>query len=315
MDDALAELGRDVLTPEANIIKLPNISASVPQLKAAIAELQAKGFAVPDYPEDPQRRRRARGRSPATGRSWAARSTRCCARATRTAGPRPRSSTTPGPTRTAWARGRPDSKTNVAHMDGGRLPVHRAVRRPDGRRPACRSSWWRPTARPRRCGRRSRCWPARWSTPPCCGSADLRAFLDRQIARAKAEGVLFSVHLKATMMKVSDPIIFGHVVRAFFPQTFAAYGDTLAAAGLSPNDGWAPSSTGSPALPDGDAIRRLVRRRAGRRAAARHGGLRPGHHQPPRAERRDRGRLDAGDDPDVRATCGAPTGSRPTPWP
>src|SRR5690606_26938921 len=67
--------------------------------------------------------------------------------------------------------------------------------------------------------------------------AALREFLAAQVARAKAEGVLFSVHLKATMMKVSDPIIFGHVVRAFFPKTFAAYGETLAAAGLSPNDG------------------------------------------------------------------------------
>jgi len=85
--------------------------------------------------------------------------------------------------------------------------------------------------------------------------ADLRAFLDRQIARAAADGVLFSVHLKATMMKVSDPIIFGHVVRAFFPGTFAAYGDVLAAAGLSPNDGWGSILDGLPALPDGDAIR------------------------------------------------------------
>ncbi len=85
--------------------------------------------------------------------------------------------------------------------------------------------------------------------------AELRAFLDRQIARAKAEGVLFSVHLKATMMKVSDPIIFGHVVRAFFPKTFATYGDTLAAAGLSPNDGWGAILDGLGGLPDGAAIR------------------------------------------------------------
>jgi isocitrate dehydrogenase len=84
--------------------------------------------------------------------------------------------------------------------------------------------------------------------------ADLRSFLDAQIARAKEEGVLFSVHLKATMMKVSDPIIFGHVVRAFFPKTFATWGDTLAAAGLSPNDGWGAILDGLGALADGDAI-------------------------------------------------------------
>ncbi len=83
----------------------------------------------------------------------------------------------------------------------------------------------------------------------------LREFLTAQIARAKAEGVLFSVHLKATMMKVSDPIIFGHVVRAFFPNTFAEYGDTLAAAGLSPNDGLGGILKGIESLPDADAIK------------------------------------------------------------
>lgn len=83
----------------------------------------------------------------------------------------------------------------------------------------------------------------------------LRTFLNDQIERAKAEDVLFSVHLKATMMKVSDPIIFGHVVRAFFPKTFARYGETLAAAGLSPNDGLGTILNGLGALPDGDAIK------------------------------------------------------------
>jgi len=85
--------------------------------------------------------------------------------------------------------------------------------------------------------------------------AELRTFFDRQIARAKADGVLFSIHLKATMMKVSDPIIFGHAVRAFFPKTFAAYGETLAGAGLSPNDGWGAILDGLNGLSDGDAVR------------------------------------------------------------
>ena len=83
--------------------------------------------------------------------------------------------------------------------------------------------------------------------------AALREFLAAQIARAKAEGVLFSVHLKATMMKVSDPIIFGHVVRAFFPELFAEHGDPLAAAGLSPNDGLGAILKGLDQLPDGRA--------------------------------------------------------------
>ena len=115
--------------------------------------------------------------------------------------------------------------------------------------------------------------------------AALREFLTAQIARAKAEDVLFSVHLKATMMKVSDPIIFGHVVRAFFPTLFAEYGDALAAAGLSPNDGLGAHPRA--------ASRRCRRRRAddqgGRRAGPRRrpgagdGRLRQGHHQPARA--------------------------------
>ena len=83
----------------------------------------------------------------------------------------------------------------------------------------------------------------------------LDAFLMKQIARAKADGVLFSAHLKATMMKISDPIIFGHVVRAFFPQTFATYGDSLAAAGLSANDGLGTIFGGLEALPNGTEIR------------------------------------------------------------
>ena len=98
----------------------------------------------------------------------------------------------------------------------------------------------------------------------------LDAFLMKQIARAKADGVLFSAHLKATMMKISDPIIFGHVVRAFFPQTFATYGDSLAAAGLSANDGLGTIFGGLEALPNG------------------HGGLREGNYQPSCLFGRDR---------------------------
>jgi isocitrate dehydrogenase len=85
--------------------------------------------------------------------------------------------------------------------------------------------------------------------------AALREFLTEQVAKAKAEGVLFSVHLKATMMKVSDPIVFGHVVRAFFPKTFAKYGDKLAAAGLTPNDGLGGIYKGLDALPEGAEIK------------------------------------------------------------
>jgi isocitrate dehydrogenase len=91
--------------------------------------------------------------------------------------------------------------------------------------------------------------------------AALREFLTEQIRRAEDDGVLFSVHLKATMMKVSDPIIFGHAVRAFFPQLFVEYGETLAAAGLSPNDGLGAILNGAESLPDGEAIKAAVQAR------------------------------------------------------
>ena len=116
VDDALAELGELAKTPEANIIKLPNVSASIPQLKAAIKELQEQGYDLPDYPENAADRRGEGRPSRSTTRSRAPRSTRCCARATPTAARRCRSRTTRRPTRTAWARGATDSKTNVATM-------------------------------------------------------------------------------------------------------------------------------------------------------------------------------------------------------
>lgn len=251
--DALAELGQLAKTPEANIIKLPNISASIPQLKAAIAELQGQGYALPDYPDDPktdeEREIRARydkvkgsavnpvlregnsdRRAPASVKNYAK------------AHPHRMG---------AWSS---ESKTNVATMgendfrsteksaviaEAGSLRIEHVAA--DGATTVLRES-----------------------VPVLAGEVvdgavlhvdALRSFLNDQIERAKAEDVLFSVHLKATMMKVSDPIIFGHVVRAFFPKTFARYGETLAAAGLSPNDGLGTILNGLGALPDGDAIK------------------------------------------------------------
>ena len=222
IDDALAELGALAQTPEANIIKLPNVSASSPQLKAAIAELQATGLRRCRTTPTTRRPTRSATSGPAT--------TRCMGSAVnpvlrqgnsdRRAPASVKNYAQAHPHRMgAWS---PDSKTNVAHMDGGDfrstersavmdragIAAHRAGGR--GRRP------------PRCCGTRCRCWPARWSTPRSCGWPPSTRSSTAQIARAKAEGVLFSVHLKATMMKISDPIIFGHVVRAFFPATFAA---------------------------------------------------------------------------------------------
>ena len=135
--------------------------------------------------------------------------------------------------------------------------------------------------------------------------AALRRFLTEQIARAKADDVLFSVHLKATMMKVSDPIIFGHVVQAFFPTLFEQYGAALETAGISPNDGLGALLAAVAALPEGDAIAAAVTAGARRRPGPRDGRLRQGHHQPARPVRRDRRRLDAGDDPQLGAHVGS----------
>lgn len=248
IDDALAELGALAKTPGANIIKLPNVSASIPQMKAAIAELQQQGYALPDYPDDPQtdedRDVRARydkikgsavnpvlregnsdRRAPASVKNYAK------------AHPHRMG---------AWTA---DSKTNVATMgvdDFRSTEKSVVISEPD-------------TLRIELVGDDGTTTVLRESVPVLAGeivdasvlrAAPLREFLTAQIARAKAEGVLFSVHLKATMMKVSDPIIFGHVVRAFFPKTFAKYGETLAAAGLTPNDGLGGILKGLDSVPD-----------------------------------------------------------------
>jgi isocitrate dehydrogenase len=251
--DALAELGELAKTPEANIIKLPNVSASSPQLKAAIAELQAHGYALPDFPDDPKteedRNVRARyGRVMGSAVNPVLREGNSDRRAPASVKNYARAHPhRMGP----WS---PDSKTNVAHMDSDdfRSTEQSAVIVEPG------------SLRIELVGDDGRTTVLRESVPVLAGEvvdasvlrvAALRAFLASQIARAKADGVLFSVHLKATMMKISDPIIFGHVVRAFFPQTFSRYGEELAAAGLSPNDGLGAIFAGLESLPQGAEIR------------------------------------------------------------
>ena len=235
IDDALAELGQLAKTPEANIIKLPNISASIPQLKAAIAELQAAGYALPDYPDTPStddekaaraaydkvkgsavnpvlREGNSDRRAPASVKSYARKHPHSMG---------------------AWSA---DSKTNVATMDADDFRHNEAstVVAADT------------TLRVEHVAADGATTVLKESIPVLADEvvdatvmrvAALRDFLAAQVARAKEEGVLLSVHLKATMMKVSDPIIFGHAVRAFFPEVFETYAAELAAAGASPNDG------------------------------------------------------------------------------
>ena len=251
--DALAELGELAKTPGANIIKLPNISASIPQLKAAVAELQQQGYALPDYPDDPKtdEDRDVRARYDKVKGS-AVNPVLREGNSDRRAPLSVKNYAKAHPHRMgAWT---PESKTNVAHMtaEDFRSTEKSAVIAEDG------------VLRIELVAADGSTTVLRASVPVLAGEvvdasvmhvAALREFFTAQVARAKAEGVLFSVHLKATMMKVSDPIIFGHVVRAFFPKTFAQYGAALAAAGLSPNDGLGAIYKGLDALPEGTAIK------------------------------------------------------------
>ncbi|MFE2324176.1 NADP-dependent isocitrate dehydrogenase [Streptomyces sp. NPDC059385] len=254
--DALAELGELAKTPEANIIKLPNVSASIPQLKAAIAELQGQGYALPDYPDDPKsdEERDIRARYDKIKGSAVNPVLREGNSDRRAPGSVKNYAKTHPHRMGAWT---PESKTNVATMGQNdfRSTEKSATIAEAG------------TLRIEHVDADGATTVLRESVPVLAGEVvdasvmhvdALRTFLNDQIERAKAEDVLFSVHLKATMMKVSDPIVFGHVVRAFLPKTFARYGETLAAAGLSPNDGLGTILNGLGALPDGDAIKASV---------------------------------------------------------
>jgi isocitrate dehydrogenase len=233
--DALTELGELTLRPEANIIKLPNISASMPQMKEAIAELQQQGYAVPDYPDAPRtpeekdiraRYDRVKGSAVNPVLREGNSDRRAPASVKQYARSHPHSMG-------GWSK---ESKTNVAHMTAGDfrtseksavMPTDDSLRiefeADDGSMTVLRESV--PVL------------AEEIVDASFMSATALREFLIKQIARAKDENVLFSLHLKATMMKVSDPIIFGHGVRAFFPRLMDGYGGTLAAAGGDPDDG------------------------------------------------------------------------------
>src|SRR5919197_1106109 len=221
--DALAELGELAKTPEANIIKLPNISASIPQLKAAIKELQDAGYKVPDYEDDPEPYDRVKGsavnpvlregnsdrRAPASVKAYARRHPHSMG---------------------AWSR---DSKTHVATMsDGDFRSTEQSVtlERDDRLRIEHVAEEGTVTVL-----REIDVLAGEIVDGAVMRRRALDAFLAEQVADAKAQGVLFSLHVKATMMKVSDPIVFGAGVRAYFADVFDEYGDRLP----SPNNGLA----------------------------------------------------------------------------
>ncbi len=256
IDDALAELGELATKPEANIIKLPNVSASTPQLKAAIKELQDKGFDLPSYPENPQSDDELDARAKYDKvKGSAVNPVLREGNSDRRAPTSVKNYAKAHPHRMgAWSS---DSKTNVATMgkDDFRSNEKSVVIDAAG------------TLRIEHVGADGAVTVLKDEVPVLAGEvvdgtfmsvAALRRFLTEQIARAKADDVLFSVHLKATMMKVSDPIIFGHVVQAFFPTLFEQYGEQLAAAGISPNDGLGALLTAVADLPEGEAITAAV---------------------------------------------------------
>jgi isocitrate dehydrogenase len=259
VDDALAELGALAKTPEANIIKLPNISASIPQLKAAVKELQEQGFDLPAYPDNPTsdaekdikaRYDKVKGsavnpvlregnsdrRAPASVKAYARKNPHSMG---------------------AWSS---DSKTEVATMgaddfrsneksvvldaDDTLTIQHVAT---DGSTTVLKDGL--------------KVLAGEVVDATVMRAAALDTFLAEQVQRAQDLDVLFSVHLKATMMKVSDPIIFGHVVRAYFADVFAQYGDDLAAAGLSANDGLGGILSGLDALDNGAEIKAAFEQR------------------------------------------------------
>ncbi|ASR43209.1 isocitrate dehydrogenase (NADP(+)) [Xanthomonas citri pv. mangiferaeindicae] len=233
--DHLAELGALATTPEANIIKLPNISASVPQLKAAIAELQAQGFDLPAYPDTPK---------DDAERDAKARYDRVKGSAVNPVLREGNSDRRAPASVKAYARKHPhrmgkwssDSKTHVAHMDDGDFygserstTIDKAgalkieLVGADGAVTALRD-------------------PVKVQAGEIVDAAvmsrkALATFVAAQIADAKAQGVLFSLHLKATMMKVSDPIMFGVVVGEFYRDVLTKYADALAKVGFDPNNG------------------------------------------------------------------------------
>ena len=250
--DALAELGALAKTPAANIIKLPNISASVPQLKAAIAELQAHGYALPDYPEEPatddEREAKARydkikgsavnpvlregnsdRRAPAAVKAYARNNPHSMG---------------------AWSA---DSKTHVATMSYGDFRANErsvTVAAPTSVRIEHVAADGSITVLKDDLGLLA----GEILDATVLNKTALLAFLTEQVADAKRLGVLFSLHLKATMMKVSDPIIFGHAVRVFFAGLFEKHGATFDELGVDVNNGF------------GDLVAKLAQLPADKRA-------------------------------------------------
>ena len=248
VNDALSELGKLAKTPEANIIKLPNISASIPQLKATIKELQAKGYALPDYPEDPKNEKeeqvktiydRVKGsavnpvlregnsdrRAPKAVKNYARKNPHKMG---------------------AWTS---DSKTHVASMSGGDFKSNEksvtisndgsltiSLVSENGQKVVLKDA--------------IKVLKGEIIDATYMSVDALKKFLDKEITDAKEKDLLFSLHMKATMMKVSDPIIFGHAVRSFFKSLFEKHNDVFTELGVDVNNGFGDLIAKLNKLPD-----------------------------------------------------------------
>jgi len=237
ISDALAELGELATKPEANIIKLPNVSASVPQLEAAIAELQAQGFAVPNYPVEPKTdEEKAINKKYAKVLGSAVNPVLREGNSDRRAPKAVKNYAKVNPHRMgAWAA---DSKTVVAHMGSGDFygTENSTTVEADGK---FRIVFYGNDGSEKVLKDLSPLKAGEVIDSSVMTLSALKAFVNDAIAEAKEKGVLLSAHLKATMMKISDPIIFGAIVETYFKDVFEKYKDTFAELDINPNYGLA----------------------------------------------------------------------------
>jgi isocitrate dehydrogenase len=232
--DDLAELGELVKKPDANVIKLPNISASVPQLVAAVKELQSQGYALPDYPESPSTDEEKAVRAKYDSiKGSAVNPVLREGNSDRRAAAAVKKFAQSNPHRMGeWSS---DSKTRVAAMSGDDFYSNEVSATLDK---AATAKIVLETADGETVLKEGVSYPAGTVVDATYMSGKaLDAFLAEEIEKTKAEGTLFSLHMKATMMKVSDPIIFGHAVKAWLAPVFEKYGDKMAALGVNPASG------------------------------------------------------------------------------
>ena len=246
--DALSELGELAKTPEANIIKLPNISASLPQLQEAVKELQSQGYKLPDYPENPkdEKEKDIKNRYDKVKGS-AVNPVLREGNSDRRAPLSVKAHTRKHPHKMgAWSQ---DSKTHVSHMKGGDFRSNEksmtTAAATDAKIEFVGQDGKTTVLKPKVTLQANEIIDATFMSKKA-----LRQFLEEQIEDAKKQGVLFSLHMKATMMKVSDPKIFGHAVTVYYKDVFEKHGETLKKLGVDPDNGIGDLYTKIKALPD-----------------------------------------------------------------